>query len=287
MRAIKYAVPAVFLIIVACGTDFATATPQDGSEGAGAEPTYPPLPPFLLADIPTPVQPTPTPVGWIRPEPPAWTPDPQTGGSPAPFDRSSPPTATPTPFGWVHPDGPHRPTSTPVVIADHGFKQCTVVDEFTIAASKGSVYVPLVHSTAVDYGADWFTPYPAPEFLSSQPDASLKISFPGLIPTAQSEIHIERVTAGEIPPCLEKMFGGGPVWKIEPLDKAANFEMKLEAQARSRNLKAIAGADTHRLLLLTEAAEVKDVTELQICPGEPTRVCGMERRFGYVMLAER
>lgn len=298
MGTIKYALPVMFMLAVACGTDFATATPQTATSVFGASPTPiptfppppPPLPSSLLADIPTPAQPTPTPIGWVRPEPPGWTPDANAGLRPTPFGQPhspDPATSTPTPFGWVHPNGPPPPTSTPIVIPDHGFRECMVVDEFTVGPSGGMINVPLIHSTAVDTGPPWFEAYPAPEFWSEQLDASLKISFPGLLPTGQSEIRIERMRGQDIPLCLQEQFGDGPVWRVEPLDRVPTFEILFEVTAGQGSPEGAASAATHRLLLLTEAAEIKDLTGTWICSSESLRTCGRERRFGYVMLTER
>ena len=146
--------------------------------------------------------------------------------------------------------------------------------------------VPLVHSTAVDYGADWFTPYPTPEFLSSQPDASLKISFPGLIPTAQSEIQIERVRGEDVPICLQEQFGDGPVWRIEPVDRSSVIPIRFEVEARRTGTR-FANPSTHRLLLLTESAEIKDLTGTAKCYPQDREICGTEHRYGYIMLATR
>lgn len=197
------------------------------------------------------------------------------------------PTATPTPIGWVHPDGRPIGTSTPVVIPDHNFEECNVVDEFGIAPSGGLLNVPLLASTAIDEIRPRPTPYNATELLSKQPDASLRLDFTGMIPTSYTQLSIERVGETEKPQCLDDLFGEGPVWRIDPIDRSVGFGINFSVQLLDSEPVTGETHEFYKILLLTEAAEIKDITADWCCPGRSAIVLGRDARLGYLMVVDR
>ncbi len=219
--------------------------------------------------------------------------------SPEPANGVSPSPATPTPTvgvatatPWPTELGPSPtpfPTNTPIIIPPHNYESCELVDEFTVAASGGPLDLVLISGTAYDNvpATQRPTAYPAPELVSRQSDARFTINFWAGYPTRTTGIEIERLGPGDRPQCLSETFGDGPVWRIDPIDRSIWSPMSFGIEILGDGPFPGETRDAYRVLLLTESAEVMDITSEYCCDPGVNLIFGNATRLGFVMLAER
>lgn len=165
-----------------------------------------------------------------------------------------------------------------------------MVDEFTVAPSGGQFNLPLVASTAYDLiipdqtPRSWHDPV---ELTSHQEDATLRISFiSGELALKDTGVHIERVDGDALPPCVTQIDSDALVWRVDPIDKSpgrlTTFVVTLDIDMP----ETVFLSQARRLLLVSEAAEIKDITDDECCsPGNPL-IIGRHYRFGYVALVK-